>query len=101
MMLSDNENKKSLWETKRCADASIIVAGFTIPVHTAVVGAASPYVDKKFRQSYQSTGLCEFYVQFGNIMTIWKLLELIYLGSVSEILCPYFEPSGMFNRCCV
>jgi hypothetical protein len=86
--------KQRLWETGEGADAFIVIGGFKIPVHSSILEEESRYFQSQFRRSFQKRGTLELHFDIKNVNTVWRALELIYLGTYSNELCPLSYLSG-------
>jgi hypothetical protein len=86
--------KQRLWETGEGADASIVIGGFEIPVHSLILEEQSRYFQSEFRRSFQARGRLELHFDIKNVNTVWRILELIYLGTYSNEFCPLSYLSG-------
>jgi hypothetical protein len=80
--------RQRLWKTGKGADASIVIGGFRIPVHSSILEEESRYFQSQFRWSFQERGRSELHFNIKNINTVWRTLELIYLRTYSNELCP-------------
>jgi hypothetical protein len=72
-------------------DAIMIVQGYSIPVHSAVVETESSHIEGALRRSFQKTGKRIYHVHSIDIHSFWRVLQLIYL----------FEYSGSFTDACI
>lgn len=88
--------RQRLWKTGEGADASIIIGGFRIPVHSSILEEESRYFQSQFRRSFQKRGRPELHFDIKNVNTVWRTLELMYLGTYSNELCPSSYLSGRF-----
>ncbi|RAL15276.1 BTB/POZ domain-containing protein [Aspergillus homomorphus CBS 101889] len=88
--------RQRLWKTGEGADASIVIGGFRIPVHSSILEEESRYFHSEFRRSFQERGRPELHFDIKNVNTVWRTLELIYLGTYSNELCPlsYLSDEG-------
>lgn len=91
---ADRCYKQRLWETGDGADASIVIGGFRIPVHSSILEEESRYFQIQFRRSFQERGRLELHFDINNVNTVWRILELIYLGKYSNEYCPLSYLSG-------
>lgn len=91
---ADRCYKQRLWETGEGADASIVIGGFRIPVHSPILEEESRYFQHQFRRSFQETGRLELHFDIKNVNTVWRILELIYVGTYSNEFCPLSYLSG-------
>lgn len=87
--------RQRLWETGEGANACIVIAGFKIPVHAPVLEEESSYFQSQFRRSFQESGRLEFHFDIENVNTVWRILELVYLGTYSNKLYPLSCLSGL------
>lgn len=91
-------NREKLWRTLQGADACIVMKDWEIPVHTIILESESSYFQERFRRCFQITGQLRYELEYGDISTIWKLLELIYLGTYSDKRCPFSDFSGKTHK---
>ncbi|KAH2988335.1 hypothetical protein KXW58_006112 [Aspergillus fumigatus] len=90
--------KQRVWKTGEGADVSIIIGGFSIPVYSSVLEEESRYFQSQFRRSFQKRGRLELHFEIKNVNTVWRTLELIYLGTYSNELCPLSSLSDEGNE---
>ncbi|KAH1805418.1 hypothetical protein KXX19_007953, partial [Aspergillus fumigatus] len=90
--------RQRLWKTGEGADASIIIGGFRIPVHSSILEEESRYFQSQFRRSFQKRGRPELHFDIKNVNTVWRTLELMYLGTYSNELCPLSYLSDEANE---
>lgn len=76
-------------------DATIEIGGSIIAVHSSVLGAESPFLADIFRKSFQRTGKRVYKIQSADIHSVWRLLELAYIGEYSSVPCPVTHIRGM------
>lgn len=84
--------RKKRWESRlKDSDGIIVIQGHQLPVHTSILGSESSHLEATFQKSFQMIGKSIYYVHHWDVHSVWRALELIYLGNYSEF--PYHKAS--------
>lgn len=77
------ERRKRSWTEKKSSDAKIVIGDQSIPVHSTILAAESPYLAGKFRDSLRGDKSRDLHVEDTDLQTVCWILHLIYFGESS------------------